>query len=236
MVIRNPNEVVYPSGDGKPMAENTIQFRWITIIKGGMDVVFRDDPNVFVAGDLLWYPVEGEPTINAAPDTMIVFGRPKTDRMSYLQWQESDLPPQVVFEVFSPSNTESDKAAKREWYEQYGVEEYYTYDPDRLILQGWVRKGTVLRGVPGIREGFTSPRTGVRLRMDEQLVLLGPDGKPFVDYPVLAQQRDEAEREATRQRQEVRQVRVELSFAQSRALDECKRADLANERAEQESR
>ena len=55
-------EVEYPDSDGEPIAENTLQFRWIVTIKGGLDAVFRDDPNVFVAGDLLWYPVEGNNT------------------------------------------------------------------------------------------------------------------------------------------------------------------------------
>ncbi|MBV8313575.1 MAG: hypothetical protein JOZ53_01315 [Planctomycetaceae bacterium] len=47
-------EVIYPDSDGQPMADNTLQFEWITTIKGGLEAVFRDDPNVFVAGELLW--------------------------------------------------------------------------------------------------------------------------------------------------------------------------------------
>ena len=50
---RRPSSVVeYPSSDGKPIAENTIQYRWIVTIQGGLDALFRDDANVFVAGDL----------------------------------------------------------------------------------------------------------------------------------------------------------------------------------------
>ncbi|HMZ80299.1 MAG TPA: hypothetical protein PLL06_11415, partial [Acidobacteriota bacterium] len=51
-------DIVYPESDGKPMAENTLQYEWIVMIKGGLDAVL---PNDFVAGDLLWYPVEGKP-------------------------------------------------------------------------------------------------------------------------------------------------------------------------------
>ena len=57
----------YPDSDGLPMAENTKQFRWIVTIKEGLDALFRADPQVFVAGDLFWYPTEGEPTIRVAP-------------------------------------------------------------------------------------------------------------------------------------------------------------------------
>src|SRR3954470_18853689 len=91
--------IVYPDTDGKPMAENTLQFEWIATIKGGLDHLFAADPNVFVAGDLFWYPVEGHPEIVTAPDAMVVFGRPKRHRLSYLQWEEGGIPPQVVFEA-----------------------------------------------------------------------------------------------------------------------------------------
>ncbi|NEO54555.1 MAG: Uma2 family endonuclease, partial [Okeania sp. SIO3B5] len=29
---QNNSEIVYPDSDGQPMADNTIQFRWITVI------------------------------------------------------------------------------------------------------------------------------------------------------------------------------------------------------------
>ena len=57
----------YPDSDGEPMSDNTLQFKWIVTIKEGLDNVFRDDPDVFVAGDLLWYPVEGDPKTRTAP-------------------------------------------------------------------------------------------------------------------------------------------------------------------------
>ena len=127
-------EIVYPDSDGKPMAENTKQFRWIVTIQGGLDALFKDDPNVFVAGDLLWYSVEGKPSIRLAPDAMVVFGRPKGDRGSYQQWREDGIPPQVVFEVLSPGNTLGEMLEKLRFYERYGVEEFYIYDPDHGAL------------------------------------------------------------------------------------------------------
>jgi Uma2 family endonuclease len=50
-------EIDYPDSDGNPMSDNTEQYRWIVIIKENLEIMFADDPNVFVAGDLLWYPV-----------------------------------------------------------------------------------------------------------------------------------------------------------------------------------
>jgi Uma2 family endonuclease len=97
-------EIDYPDSDGLPMADNTLQYEWIVTIKGGLDAIFLDDSNVFVAGDLLWYPVQGEPEIRTAPDATVAIGRPKGYRGSYKQWEGGNLAPQVVFEVLSPGN------------------------------------------------------------------------------------------------------------------------------------
>jgi hypothetical protein len=43
------------------MSDNTLQFKWIVLINKGLETLFRHDSNVFVAGDLLWYPEEGNP-------------------------------------------------------------------------------------------------------------------------------------------------------------------------------
>lgn len=51
-------EITYPDRDGNPMSDNTKQFSWIVKIKENMELLCADDPNIFVAGDLLWYPVE----------------------------------------------------------------------------------------------------------------------------------------------------------------------------------
>jgi hypothetical protein len=51
----------------------------------------------------------------------VVLGRPKKDRLSYLQWQENDIPPQVVFEILSPSNTTSEIDKKLLFYDRYGI-------------------------------------------------------------------------------------------------------------------
>src|SRR5260370_3969499 len=89
-------EIDYPETDGQPMAENTLQFQWIVTIQGSLDALFPADRNVFVAGDLFWYPVEGDNTIRTAPDVLAAFGRPKGHRSSYRQWEENHIAPQVI--------------------------------------------------------------------------------------------------------------------------------------------
>ena len=185
------NGIIYPDSDGQPMSDNTLQFEWIVTIEGGIDALFRDDPAVFVAGDLLWYPVEGEPTIRAAPDVMVAFGRPKGYRGSYIQWREAGIAPQVVFEILSPGNRTAELARKLKFYERHGVEEYYVYDPDNVVLEGHLRAGSDLRPIPRM-DGWTSPRLGIRFDLSgKSLRIFGPDGKPFSTYIELARQRDD---------------------------------------------
>jgi Uma2 family endonuclease len=185
-------KVTYPDSDGQPMSDNTLQFKWIVTIEGGLEGVFNDDANVFVAGDLLWYPVEGKPTIRAAPDAMVVFGRPKGDRDSYKQWEEEGIPPQVVFEVLSPGNRAGELERKFQFYERYGVEEYYIYDPDRGDLVGWRRVNDILEEIPDMA-GFQSPRLKIRFEPGggpDNLKIIGPDGEPFRTYAELVKQRN----------------------------------------------
>jgi len=78
----NKPEIIYPDSDGQPMADNTKQFRWIVTIKENLEILFAEVPDVFVAGDLLWYPIEGNNKTRIAPDAMVVFGRPKGDSPS----------------------------------------------------------------------------------------------------------------------------------------------------------
>lgn len=153
--------VEYPERDGNPMADNTRQFRWIVTIQGGLESLFADRADVFVAGDLLWYPREGDNKTRIAPDVLVVFGRPQVDRGAYLQWREDGIAPQVVFEVLSPGNTFAEMTRKYSFYARFGVEEYYLYDPDRAELSGWVRREGELQPVESMGGGV-SPWLGVR--------------------------------------------------------------------------
>ena len=133
-----------------------------------------------MAGDLLWYPVEGKPKIRTAPDTMVVFGRPKGDRGSYMQWLEENIPPQVVFEILSPGNRAGRMVEKSLFYQQYGVDEYYVYDPDDGELSGFLRDNGGFKPVPAM-DGWVSPKLGCRFELhDEKLRMFRPDGTPFL--------------------------------------------------------
>lgn len=217
-MVAIPTSIVYPDSDGLLMSDNTRQFEYIVYVKKGVDWLFSDDPQIFVGGDLLWYPVEGNPKLRQAPDVMVVFGRPKGDRGSYQQWKEDNIPPQVVFEIISPGNTIPEMTRKFQFYERYGVEEYYIYDPDRLSLGGFLRQNDRLEAIEVI-EGWVSPRLNVRftLNQDGGLELYRPDGRLFERYEEIAaraerehQRAEQAEQRATQAEAEVDRLKAQL--------------------------
>ena len=200
-------EVIYPDSDGQPMADNTKQFRWIVTIKENLERLFRDRADVFVAGDLLWYPVEGNNTLCQAPDVLVVVGRPKGDRGSYQQWREDGIAPQVVFEILSPSNRMGNMARKFQFYNRYGVEEYYLYDPDEVELIGWQRTEQTLEVIDQL-DGWVSPRLQIRFDLSQpELQIFAPNGDRFLTYVELSDQLDQAREQAEAERERAEQER-----------------------------
>lgn len=205
-----PGRIIYPDSDGQPMAENTTQFRWIVTLQGNLDAHFRHDPNVFVAGDLFWYPVEGDNRTRVAPDVMVAWGRPKGDRGSYQQWNEGGIAPQVVFEIRSPGNRLGELFRKFKFYERFGVEEYYIYDPDSNELEGWLRGRDGLEEIPHM-DGWVSPRLGIRFVLTaEDLQIYAADGRRFLTYAELFEQRDRERQRAEHERQRAERLTEQL--------------------------
>ncbi|MFM7405983.1 MAG: Uma2 family endonuclease [Cuspidothrix sp.] len=63
------------------------------------------------------------------PDFFAVLGVPKTERLSWVVWEEGK-PPDVVIELLSETTANNDKNAKKLIYQnQMRVSEYFWYDP-----------------------------------------------------------------------------------------------------------
>jgi Uma2 family endonuclease len=206
-------EIIYPETDGEPMAQNTKQAEVMMTLKENLDAIFADRDDVFVAIDHFWYPVQGHPEIRQAPDVMVVLGRPRGHRGSYKQWEEDNIPPQVVFEVASPGNTQAEWDAKLKFYRQHGVQEYYIYDPDTSEWRGYVREGGKLAVIEAM-EGWVSPLLGIRFGRGSGTDpgVYAPSGERFVGYVAL---------------------RRALELAVARELEARLREEAARQRAEQ---
>lgn len=178
------------------MAENTKQYRWIVCLVENLKYLLQDQ-TAFVAGDLLWYPVQvggDESPPRQAPDAMVVLGRPAGDRGSYKQWEEADIAPQVVFEIISPGNTATEMVAKQHFYAQHGVLEMYFYDPDSYDFWGLTREkfDEALNPVLRLNLPWVSPLLKIRFEMFEDgLAVFYPNGEPFKTFSELANERNQ---------------------------------------------
>lgn len=224
-------EIRLPDSDDQPMADNTLQFEWISTLKWGLDDLFADRADVFVAGDHLIYPVapeekDEENAIRIAPDVYVVFGRPKGHRGSYKLWEEDGIFPQVVFEVWSPSNRFQQMEEKRRSYEQYGAEEYYIVYPEfPANVDGWSKEDGKFVSIPDITQ-WVSPRLGIRFEIRKgHLNVVRPDGTKFL---TVLETNERLRTESHRAEQEARRAEQEAR----RAEQEAKRAESAEQRAE----
>jgi hypothetical protein len=217
------------------MADNTKQFEWIATIKGNLDSVFKHNTDVFVAGDLLWYPVEGSPKLRVAPDVMVAFGRPKGYRGSYKQWKEDNIPPQVVFEILSPGNTVQEMNRKFTFYARYGVEEYYLYDPDKNVLSIYRRDGQFLQEEL-IEQTWVSPLMGITFILEEDtLQIKDPNGKPFLTY-LERTNAEEAERLAKEAEKQAKEEALKREEAEKQAKEEALKREEIEIQAKEEER
>lgn len=201
----------YPDSDGQPMADNTLQFEWISILKWNLDALFRNRPDVFVAGDHLIYPLEGDPVTRQAPDVYVAFGRPKGHRGSYKVFEEDGIFPQVVFEVWSPSNRFTAMQKKLKFYERFGADEYYIFYPEfPAEIDAWRRDGERLVEIEDA-SGFVSPLLGIKFEVAKgELAVYGPDGRRFGTPVEMAEERDEERQRADEERQRAEKLAAKL--------------------------
>jgi Uma2 family endonuclease len=118
----------YPESDGEPMTETDTHRKQMVDLLVVLEAYFRNDPQVYVAGNLMMYYVEGDPKACIAPDVFVVRGMSRGDRRVYKVWEEGRAP-DVVIELTSRSTRDQDLGSKRWIYAEMGVHEYFLFDP-----------------------------------------------------------------------------------------------------------
>ncbi|MFQ3611236.1 MAG: Uma2 family endonuclease, partial [Fimbriimonadales bacterium] len=151
---------------------------------------------------------------------------------SYMQWREGNIAPQVVFEVASYSNTPKEWAEKLAFYDQYGVEEYYKYDPETGLWEGWLRSASGHLEPIGAMMGWVSPRLGVVFGRgeSEDVGLSAPMLGRFVGFEELSERVREAVRVAEQERQLAEQERLRAEQERQLAEQERERAERLAQR------
>jgi predicted ribosome quality control (RQC) complex YloA/Tae2 family protein len=120
------------------------------------------------------------------------------------------------------------------FYERYGVEEYYLYDPTRGRLQGWLRNEQGALAPIEQMNDWRSPRLSIRFVLDRlDLQLYYPDGSRFLSFVELNQRLEQAEQRALEALLEIDDAVDRAEQAETRAEQAETRAEQAETRAEQ---
>ena len=136
--IQSAPTIVYPTSDGKPMAETDIHRDLMMDFIWMLKQHFRHKNDVYVSGNLLIYYEEGEPRKSISPDVFVVFGIEKKERLNYLTWEEGHTP-DFVLEIASRSTYPKDFGPKKELYASVlDVKEYFIYDPLGQIVPSFI--------------------------------------------------------------------------------------------------
>lgn len=230
-------ETIYPEADGKPMAETDVHRKEMIALIETLADHFREDPDVYVSGNLLLYYEEGNPSASVAPDVFVVKGVPKHDRRIYKLWEEGKAP-NVVIEVTSRGTRLEDQGTKRALYAWLGVKEYFLYDPLGEYLnpplQGYRLGEREYEWIEPSAEGaLYSEELGLELRLEHgRLRLVDPKTGERLLTPAEAQAARRAAEAQAAAEAEARRA-AEARAAQAEAELERLRAELARLRRSQ---
>jgi len=132
-----------PSSDGVPL-ESTWHLKSMWLLIASIEQHWLGRTDFFVGGNQFFYfdPNQAKNNNFQGPDFYVVKGVSRFPlRRSWVTWEEGGRVPNVIVELLSPSTAENDRVDKRRVYlEQLDVREYYCFDPDGFVLEGW-RKG-----------------------------------------------------------------------------------------------
>jgi Uma2 family endonuclease len=237
--------IEYPESDGKPVGETDVHRREILHTIETLERHFRDAPDIYVSGNLMFYYEEGNPSAVVSPDVFVVKGVRKGLRRTYKLWEEG-VAPCVVIEMTSRSTRLEDKGNKRALYALLGVREYFLFDPLGEYLKPPLQGFTLVDGeyaaLPVESDGgIISRELGLKLYRDETVLrLFDPaSGREVVRTEDLSdvlqqtlarvqQTEEQAQREADARRLAEEQARL--------AADQAQREADARRRAEEQAR
>jgi Uma2 family endonuclease len=245
--ILQSETIFYPESDGKPMAETGIHVQRMIYLITALNGRYRDDPMVYVIGNIFVYYEEGNPYKSVSPDTFVVFGVSKRERRVYKIWEEGKAP-DVVFEITSKSTEEEDLGRKRTLYARLGVQEYFLFDPLQEYLRPPLQGYRLVDGVyrPVVPEPSSDGEVAVRsqilgvvIRHEESWPILydAQTGERLLtpeELQVAYQQTETARQELQVAYQQTETARQELQVAYQQAETRAQQEAAARQEAEEE--
>ena len=138
--------IFYPEEDGEPMAVSDLHRQILMRTLQILETHFKQNPGVYVSGDILMYYVEGDPRKSVSPDVLVAFDLGKKRRQNYLIWVEGKVP-EFVMEFSSKNTYRNDLGRKMELYASLGIQDYLLCDIEGLYLPSPLMGFTLVDGL-----------------------------------------------------------------------------------------
>ena len=209
--VKHP--IIYPTSDGKPMAETDLHRRLMTELIATLQGFYAAESQVYVSGNLLLCYEEGNRRKHVSPDVFVVCGVPKHERENDLVWEEGHSP-RFVIELTSSSTRKEDTGKKLELYRDVlKVREYFLFDPNEDYLtpamQGWRLVKGQYRPIRAVEGRLPSQTTRLHLeRAGNELRLWNPETGAWLPTP--AERADQADERAAHADERADQAEAEL--------------------------
>ena len=230
--IKSAPTILYPESDGKPMAETDTHRDLITDCIQTLEWHYREEPDVYVSGNLLVY-YEPYPNPRAvAPDVFVVHGVSKKQRRIFVTSEENKAP-DFVLEVGSRGTYRQDLERKKNIYAaRLGVKEYYIYIPYGVVEEAFMGfrlvEGAYER-IEFVNDRLSSTVLGLELGMHEgALRFYHPQTQQWLRPPKERVERAEERAEHAEERAE----RAEAEAAQEARARQDMEEELAKALAE----
>ncbi|MDE0423092.1 MAG: Uma2 family endonuclease [Gammaproteobacteria bacterium] len=225
--------VEYPTSDGRPVAESDLHYLRLAGAAYGIRKFLAARDDVYVGSNLLVYDEPGNPRRHLSPDVFVAFGVRSGPRDLYKIWEEQ--PPAFVLEITSKTTRLEDERTKRDRYAEWGVREYFLYDPRAEWLdpplQGLELDGKRYRSMhpstlPNGKRGFRSKTLGICPWLSDAVLRLFD---PATGRDLSTPEEEGAERDAEAAARAAAESRAEA--AESRAEAAESRAQAAESSA-----
>ena len=137
-----PRGTDLPYDDGEPM-ESPWHRNEMYLLIDSLATHWKDRDDVFIGGNMFVYYSDKQEFNRdfRGPDFFVVKGVERDkNRASWISWDERGRLPDLIIELLSQSTKSIDRGEKKKLYcETFRVHEYFCYDPEEELLEGWRR-------------------------------------------------------------------------------------------------
>ena len=238
---RTSDDIDYPDGDGRPMAETPVHRQNLTDLIAMLEAHFDADPMVYVSGNMFVYYERGNRYRCLAPDVFLARGVDKNRPRGVFKTWEEDHGLDLVIELTSPSTKEEDLEDKYALYaEKLHVREYFLFDPLDEYLEPPLQGYRLIRGeyvaIEPVEGRLPSEVVGLHLVRDgSKLRFYDPAKGSWLPTPREAWvQSEQARDQAQRVRDQAQQARDQAQRARDQAQQARDQAQRDRDQAQRE--